>query len=227
MSTLGAETSLYDEDRGIQVPMTLEHVIIVGTQCCDNTVPRLVRPLHTFCFRHRRSIMEAQHDTFPEEKRCHRRRRAGLVCQLLLVVHPPQHRAKGGPRDNVRRVRQPVSVLHVDDVFSRIIEISTQQNMTSKTAKLQTRQTFRDRDSVTLIGYEFTTRTSWLFTGPLSTISSMLLRVTENPLFATSSSQMTLKNCCATEELLNVVQQFLRDALVRRVDTDLVSIPWI
>ena len=121
MSTLGAQTSLYDEDRGIQVPMTLEHGIIVGTQCCDNTVPRLVRPLHTFCFRRRRPIMETQHDTFPEEKRCHRRRRAGLVCQLLLVVNPPQHRAKGGPRDNVRRVRQPVSVLHVDDVFSRII----------------------------------------------------------------------------------------------------------
>ena len=44
MSTLGAQTSLYDEDRGIQVPMTLEDGIIVGTQCCDNTVPRLVRP---------------------------------------------------------------------------------------------------------------------------------------------------------------------------------------
>ena len=26
MSTLGAQTSLYAEDRGIQVPMTLEHV---------------------------------------------------------------------------------------------------------------------------------------------------------------------------------------------------------
>ena len=34
-------TSLYAEDR---VPMTLEHGSIVGTQCCDNTVPRLVRP---------------------------------------------------------------------------------------------------------------------------------------------------------------------------------------
>ena len=37
-------TSLYAEDRGLQVPMTLEHGSIVGTQCCDNTVPRLVRP---------------------------------------------------------------------------------------------------------------------------------------------------------------------------------------
>ncbi len=44
MSTLGAQTSLYDEDRGIQVPLSLDHVIIVGTQCCDNTVPHLVRP---------------------------------------------------------------------------------------------------------------------------------------------------------------------------------------
>jgi hypothetical protein len=35
MSTLGAETSLYSEDRRIQVPMTLEHDNIVGTQCCD------------------------------------------------------------------------------------------------------------------------------------------------------------------------------------------------
>ena len=32
------------EDRGIQVPMSLEHDSIVGTQCCDNTVPSLVRP---------------------------------------------------------------------------------------------------------------------------------------------------------------------------------------
>ena len=44
MSTLGAQTSSYTEDRGIQVPMTLEHGIIVGTQCYDNTVPCLVRP---------------------------------------------------------------------------------------------------------------------------------------------------------------------------------------
>ena len=35
MSTLGAQTSLYAEDRGIQVPMTLEHGNIVVTQCCD------------------------------------------------------------------------------------------------------------------------------------------------------------------------------------------------
>jgi hypothetical protein len=35
MSTLDAQTSLYVEDRGIQVPMVLEHVNIVGTQCCD------------------------------------------------------------------------------------------------------------------------------------------------------------------------------------------------
>ena len=33
MSTLGAQTSLYAEDRGIQVPMALEHGNIVGTQC--------------------------------------------------------------------------------------------------------------------------------------------------------------------------------------------------
>jgi len=44
MSTLGTQTSLYAEDRGLQVPMTLEHDNIVGTQCCDTTVPRLVRP---------------------------------------------------------------------------------------------------------------------------------------------------------------------------------------
>ena len=37
-------TSLYAEDRGLQVPMALEHGSIVGTQCCDNTFPRLVRP---------------------------------------------------------------------------------------------------------------------------------------------------------------------------------------
>ena len=41
MSTLGAQTSLYAEDRGIQVPMALEHDNIVGTQCCDTTVPCL------------------------------------------------------------------------------------------------------------------------------------------------------------------------------------------
>ena len=35
MSTLGAETVLYVEDRGLQIPMTLEHGNIVGTQCCD------------------------------------------------------------------------------------------------------------------------------------------------------------------------------------------------
>ena len=35
MSTLDAQTSLYAEDRGIQVPMVLEHGNIVGTQCCD------------------------------------------------------------------------------------------------------------------------------------------------------------------------------------------------
>jgi hypothetical protein len=44
MSTLDAQTSLYVEDRGLQVPMVLDHGNIVGTQCCDNTVPRLVRP---------------------------------------------------------------------------------------------------------------------------------------------------------------------------------------
>jgi hypothetical protein len=35
MSTLTAQTVLYAEDRGFQVPMTLEHDNIVGTQCCD------------------------------------------------------------------------------------------------------------------------------------------------------------------------------------------------
>ena len=44
MSSLDAQTSLYVEDRGLQVPMSLEHDNIVGTQCCDTTVPRLVRP---------------------------------------------------------------------------------------------------------------------------------------------------------------------------------------
>jgi hypothetical protein len=44
MSTLGAQTSLYFEDRGFQVPMTMEHGNIVGTQCCDTTVPHLVSP---------------------------------------------------------------------------------------------------------------------------------------------------------------------------------------
>ena len=28
---------LYAEDRGLQLPMTLEHGDIVGTQCCDKT----------------------------------------------------------------------------------------------------------------------------------------------------------------------------------------------
>jgi hypothetical protein len=35
MSTLDTETALYTEDRGLQVPMSLEYVNIVGTQCCD------------------------------------------------------------------------------------------------------------------------------------------------------------------------------------------------
>ncbi len=35
MSTLGAQTALYAEDRRLQVTMTLEHGNIVGTQCCD------------------------------------------------------------------------------------------------------------------------------------------------------------------------------------------------
>jgi hypothetical protein len=34
--TLDTKTSLYSEDRGIQVPMTLDHDKIVGTQICDN-----------------------------------------------------------------------------------------------------------------------------------------------------------------------------------------------
>jgi hypothetical protein len=35
MSTLDAQTSLHAEDRGLQVPMVLEHGNIVRTQCCD------------------------------------------------------------------------------------------------------------------------------------------------------------------------------------------------
>jgi hypothetical protein len=35
MSTLDAQMSLYVEDWGIQVPMTLDHDNIVGTQRCD------------------------------------------------------------------------------------------------------------------------------------------------------------------------------------------------
>jgi len=34
---LATTTFLYAEDRGLQVPMTLEHGNIVGTQCCDKT----------------------------------------------------------------------------------------------------------------------------------------------------------------------------------------------
>ena len=37
MSTLDTTTFLYTEDRGFQVPMTLEHGNILGTQCCDKT----------------------------------------------------------------------------------------------------------------------------------------------------------------------------------------------
>jgi hypothetical protein len=35
MSTLDTQTDLCAEDRGLQVPMSLEHVNIVVTQCCD------------------------------------------------------------------------------------------------------------------------------------------------------------------------------------------------
>ncbi len=35
MLTIDTKTSLYDEDRGLQVPMTLEYDKIVGTQFCD------------------------------------------------------------------------------------------------------------------------------------------------------------------------------------------------
>jgi len=35
MSMLDAQTSLYVEDRGLQVPMALEHGKIGGTQFCD------------------------------------------------------------------------------------------------------------------------------------------------------------------------------------------------
>jgi hypothetical protein len=35
MSTPDTQTALYAEDRGLQVPMALEHGNIVGTQCCD------------------------------------------------------------------------------------------------------------------------------------------------------------------------------------------------
>ena len=44
MLTLDTKTSLYAEDLELQVPMALEHDKIVGTQFCDNTVPRLLRP---------------------------------------------------------------------------------------------------------------------------------------------------------------------------------------
>ena len=35
MLTFDTKTSLYTEDLGVQVPMTLEHVKIGGTQFCD------------------------------------------------------------------------------------------------------------------------------------------------------------------------------------------------
>jgi hypothetical protein len=35
MLTLDTKTSLYTEDQGLQVPMTLEHDKIVGTQFCE------------------------------------------------------------------------------------------------------------------------------------------------------------------------------------------------
>ncbi len=44
MLTLDTKTSLYREDRGFKVPMSLDHDKIVGTQFCDKTVPRLLRP---------------------------------------------------------------------------------------------------------------------------------------------------------------------------------------
>lgn len=47
-----------------------------------------------------------------------------------------------------------------------------------------------------MLGYEFTTRRSFSPAGPLSTSSSMLHRVTENPNVAGSLSQMALKNFC-------------------------------
>jgi hypothetical protein len=40
MSTLDTTTFLYTEDRGFQVPITLEHDNIVGTECCDKTSNR-------------------------------------------------------------------------------------------------------------------------------------------------------------------------------------------
>jgi hypothetical protein len=43
MLTLDTITSLYTEDRELQVPMVLEDGKIVGTQFSDNTVPRLLR----------------------------------------------------------------------------------------------------------------------------------------------------------------------------------------
>jgi hypothetical protein len=36
MLTFDTKTSLYAEDRELQVPMSLEHDKIVGTQFCDN-----------------------------------------------------------------------------------------------------------------------------------------------------------------------------------------------
>jgi len=50
MSTLDTTTFLYVEDRGLQVPMTLDHVNIVKTQCCDKTSRSsvdLYRPVRT------------------------------------------------------------------------------------------------------------------------------------------------------------------------------------
>ena len=47
MSTLGAQASLYAEDPGIQVPMTLENDNIVGTQCWTTLSRALYTPRKT------------------------------------------------------------------------------------------------------------------------------------------------------------------------------------
>jgi hypothetical protein len=68
MSTLDAQTSLYAEDKGIQVPMPLEHGNIVGTQCCDTNVPHLVRP--DFCRRQDIELLQQRTETITFRQQC-------------------------------------------------------------------------------------------------------------------------------------------------------------
>jgi hypothetical protein len=44
MSTLGAQTVLYAEDRGLQVPMSLDHGNIDGDSMLRHIVPYLIGP---------------------------------------------------------------------------------------------------------------------------------------------------------------------------------------